>query len=799
MVETCALCGLRAPQPVTGTFAGEEKSFCCSGCARVYGLASENGVLDQILGTTAARSRPRPPLAGPRETAYFSLKGMWCAGCATAAEALLRHQPGVRSADISFAAERGRVSYDPSQVDLDRLLARLGRLGYHARLLSDRKDAAVERRLEGILLQLIVAVAFGMQVMTIYLAMLYPRYADGDYSSPETRALQYVAMGLSVPILFVGGISFLRGAWRALLAHTATMDTLVALGTISAFGYSAYVAATGSGAAYFDSVAMITTFVMVGRYLESVGGSRARRDINALLTLQPDTCWIRRDGAWVQAEAAALTRGAEILTKPGERVAADSVVVEGSAAVDESLLTGESAPLPRVPGDALSAGTLVADGSLISVVTEPVAESRLSRISGLIEQTLSAKPPVQRLADRVSAYFAFAVLGIALLSFGTRLLLDQPLSDSVVAAIAVLVVACPCALGLATPLALTVALGIATRLGMIVRNPAALEIGATINRVVFDKTGTITRGRMTVEEVVSLHPAGASPGDEPHTSEVLRAAAAVEQFSEHPVATAIVSAYEGPLPEAVDFESRRGQGASARLRDRDGERVLVGSPAYLNIDPGTAAAAYAERGSTVVWVGHSQVAGPGQTADGFIVLRDEPNPSAAQALSDLRRNGVTTVILSGDDPRTVRAAAEEVGADDWTGGLSPEEKARRIKQWQDSGERVAMAGDGVNDAPALAQADLALAMAEGTDLAGETADVLLTREDLTTVPGFLRLSTRTRRLIRENLSWAFAYNLVAVPLAVAGLISPIIAAAAMAASSVLVVGNSLRLRRQAAS
>jgi Cu+-exporting ATPase len=281
---------------------------------------------------------------------------------------------------------------------------------------------------------------------------------------------------------------------------------------------------------------------------------------------------------------------------------------------------------------------------------------------------------------------------------------------------------------------------------------------------------------------------------------VLRTAAAVEQFSEHPVARAIVSAYEGPLPEAVDFESHRGQGASARLPDRGGERVLVGSPTYLGIDPGTAAAAYTERGSTVVWVGRGQTAATkAGTADGFVVLRDEPNPSAAQALGDLRRRGLTTVVLSGDDPRTVRAIAEEVGAEEWAGGLSPEDKALRIKRWQDSGERVAMAGDGVNDAPALAQADLALAMAEGTDLAGETADVLLTREDLTHVPTFLGLASRTRRIIRENLSWAFAYNLVAVPLAVAGLISPIIAAAAMAASSVLVVGNSLRLRRNATS
>ncbi len=309
-------------------------------------------------------------------------------------------------------------------------------------------------------------------------------------------------------------------------------------------------------------------------------------------------------------------------------------------------------------------------------------------------------------------------------------------------------------------------------------------MGATIDRMVFDKTGTITRGRMTVEEVVALEPAGAGPA-----VEVLRAAAAVEQFSEHPVARAIVSAYESPPPEAVDFESRRGRAPAPACPTEVESGCWWDRRLTWASTPEVRLAAYADRGSTVVWVGREGA------ADGFIVLRDEPNPSAAQALSDLRRQGVTTVILSGDDPRTVHAIAEEVGAEDWAGGLSPEEKSLRIKRWQDSGERVAMAGDGVNDAPALAQADLALAVAEGTDLAGETADVLLTREDLTTVPRFLRLSSRTRRIIRENLSWAFAYNLVAVPLAVAGLISPIIAAAAMAASSVLVVGNSLRLRR----
>jgi heavy metal translocating P-type ATPase len=810
----CALCGLRVAPPVTRVLGDEEKGFCCEGCARVYELAHESGLLDQILAKTAARRPALSSLVGSGETAYFSLKGMWCAGCATAAEGLLRHQPGVRGVDVSFASERGRVSYDPSRADPKKLLAKLEGLGYRPRLLSDRREAAVEKRQEGILLQLIVAAAFGMQVMMIYLAQLYPSYSVGDYSSPGVRDLQYLAMGLTAPVLLVGGFSFLRGAWRALLARTATMDTLVALGTVSAFGYSAYVTLTGSGAAYFDSVGMITTFVMIGRYLESIGGSRARRDINALLTLQPDVTWIREGEAWVKTDAAALGRGDEILIKQGERVPADSLVLEGAAAADESLLTGESVPVNKAAADTLSAGTLLVDGSLVARVVEPASGSRLSQISRLMEETLAAKPPIQRLADKASAYFTFGILGVAVLSLGVRLVLGQPASGSVVAAVAVLVVACPCALGLATPLALTVTLGMAARAGMVVRNPVALELAATVKRIVFDKTGTITRGRMSVEKVVALDQGDwGSGGTGRADTDLVRAAAAVEQFSEHPVARAIVASCPGVLPAAVDFHVKRGQGADARVTGLGDQRVMVGSPAYLGLDPQStatgeaaltgevgepwvaaetgmrAAQKYADRGSTVAWVGRDN------TVVGLIVLRDEPNPSAVQALRDLAGMGVKAAMLSGDDPRTVRSIAGEVGVDDYAGGLDPAEKAAQIRRWQQEDGVVAMVGDGVNDAPALAQSDLAIAMAEGTDLAGETADVILTRSDLTLVPWFLRLSTHTRRNIRENLGWAFAYNLVAVPLAAAGLISPIIAAGAMAASSLLVVGNSLRLRR----
>jgi heavy metal translocating P-type ATPase len=785
--ESCALCGLRKSLPVSRTVGAETIRFCCEGCARVYEVARDSGLLDHVLDRTASRRRSVGSLVEPGETAYFTLRGMWCTGCATAAEALLRHQPGVRNADISFASERGRISYDPAKTSVTTILARLESLGYQARVVSDRAHARVEKRLEGILLQLIVAAAFGMQIMMLYLSLLYPRYGQGDYSSPEVRDLQYLAMGLTVPVLFVGGSSFLRGAWRALRAGTATMDTLVTLGTVSAFAYSAYVTLTGSGATYFDSVGMITTFVMVGRYLESLGGSRARRDLNALLTLQPDYAWTRTGDAWAKTDAAALETGSEVLVKTGERVPADGVVLSGAGALDESLLTGESLPVNKSAGELISAGTLLLDGALVARTTGTVSESRLAQISRLIEETLMAKPPMQRIADRASAYFVLGIILVAAVSLVVRLALGQAGSSPVLAAVAVLVVACPCALGLATPLALTISLSMAAGAGVIVRNPASLELGAKVERAVFDKTGTITRGRLTVESAVVIEQTGSV--DQPS---LLCAAAAVEQFSEHPLARAIVAACPGRVPEASDFASARGKGCSARLSSLSGALVKVGSPGFLGLDKEallTASAPFTTRGRTVVWV----------TRDdeplGFIVLRDELNPTAKAALADLAAKGIKTTILSGDNPDAVRSVSSEVAVDGYAAGLGPEEKVQQIRKWQQAGEIVAMVGDGVNDAPALAQADLAIAMAEGADLTGETADIVLTRADLRLVPWFIRLSARTRGDIRQNLFWAFAYNAVAIPLAAAGLISPIIASGAMAASSLLVVGNSLRLSR----
>jgi heavy metal translocating P-type ATPase len=434
------------------------------------------------------------------------------------------------------------------------------------------------------------------------------------------------------------------------------------------------------------------------------------------------------------------------------------------------------------------AGTLATDSALICRVTRRPQDTRLAHIIQLVDQSLAAKPSVQRLADQASAYFTFAILGIAALTFAGWWSTGHDIAQGLLAAAAVLVVACPCALGLATPFAFTVTMTRAARAGIWVRNPAAFETAANIRRVVFDKTGTLTRGQMSVVATTVDRDASLSGED------LLCLAAAVEQYSEHPAAKAIVAACSRPVPAGRDFQASRGLGASARVAGPVDGRVMVGSRCFLGVNGDSALAAEAqtraEKGQSIVWVGW------GEGAAGFIALHDDPNPTAGEVLRRLQAAGIRPVMLSGDSPRTTRAVAAEVGLAEYEGNCTPGDKRSRIEAWQAAGERVAMVGDGVNDAPALAQADLSITVAGGADVAGETSDVVLTRPDLTLVPRFIHLCQRTRRVVRQNLGWAFAYNLLVVPLAALGLISPIIAAAAMSASSLLVVGNSLRLYRQ---
>jgi heavy metal translocating P-type ATPase len=778
----CELCGMDIMgDPVTRVAHGSAHCFDTEDCARLYCNADEAGMLDQVLADAPHRRVSLIERLGlHHETAFFTLDGMWCAACAKVSERVLKKGDGVLDAQVSFTAGKGRIDYDPRVTDLEELMHRVSKLGYTPTLAGNeetQKSSAAEERL---LIQVLVAFAFGMQEMVLYIVRLYPAYAAGDFSSPEVRIVQALAAFLATPALFYGGYTFLRGATHELRARTPGMDTLVALGTLSAFTYSMWATAVGGHATYFDSVTMIVQFVVLGRYIEMAGGARARKDVRGLMELQPKRAWVRAaDGSLDQLPSWQIKPGTTIVVKPGERVALDAEVVEGLGHTDESLLTGESAAVSKAAGGTLWAGTLLVDGALTARVVRDIDSSRLSGIRTLVEHTLESRAPVERLADRVSLYLTLGVISLALLTGVGWTLAGAPLSQALITAVAVLVVACPCALGLATPLAISVALGSTAREGVLVRNGAALETAGSTTLVALDKTGTVTLGRLEV---------AATEGGS--RAALLATASAAEQYSEHPLARAILGASSTP-PTAGEFTSEAGLGVSAVMED--GARVAVGRVEMMPVSPSSEllgkAAGRESNGETVVWVAR------GDSVVGFIALRDEIDSTSRAAVRELVARKLGPVLLSGDSEKTTRAVAAELGIERFEARLTPEMKAEAIGALQANGAKVAMVGDGVNDAPSLARADLSITVAGGADIAGQTSDIVLNRADLELVPWFLSASGQTRRVIRQNLGWAVGYNAVALPLAVFGVITPGIAAIAMACSSLLVVGNSLRLRR----
>ena len=497
----CELCGMEImDDPVIRVVHGAEHCFDTEDCAKLYERAAKAGMLDEVLADAPEhRIGLAERLGLHHETAFFTLDGMWCAACAKVVEKVLRQGEGVTDAQVSFAAGKGRIDYDPRVADLKEIVHRIERLGYIPTLAGGPETEKSGRAEERLLIQVLVALAFGMQEMVLYLTRLYAAYGAGDFSSPQVRVLQVLALVLATPALFWGGFTFLRGAWQELRARTPGMDTLVALGTLSAFGYSAWATAAGGFPTYFDSVTMIVQFVIIGRYIEMAGGARARKDVRGLMELQPERAWVRGPSGEIhEMPAWQLKPGHTIVVKPGERVPVDATVLGAGGHADESLLTGESATVPKAEGDTIWAGTLVVDGSLTARVDHGVDASRLAGIRTLVETTLSSRAPAERLADRVSLYLTLGVITLAIVTAVAWGLAGAGLSHAVITAVAVLVVACPCALGLATPLAISVALGGAAREGVLVRNGAALENAGRTSLVVFDKTGTVTLGRLEV-------------------------------------------------------------------------------------------------------------------------------------------------------------------------------------------------------------------------------------------------------------------------------------------------------------
>jgi P-type Cu+ transporter len=719
----------------------------------------------------------------PTETWRLHIGGMTCATCSQRVEKALRAEPGVVAAEVNFASEIATVAVSSGTTELSRLVGAVVRAGYRAepapassaeQAARDRASARAARRE--------LATLIGAAVMTA--PLLAPMIAHALGAAMSLPG--WLQLALATLVQFGAGARFYRGAWAALRARAANMDVLIVLGTSAAYGLSLWLLASGSSHLYFEAAAAIVTFVRLGKWLEAGAKRKTTSALRALGALRPETATVVRDQLEVDVPTELVRPGEVVVVRPGQRIPVDGRIVDGHSSIDESMLTGESMPVDRTAGDSVTGGTINGEGLLRIETARASAESVLARIVALVETAQASKAPIQQLVDRVAAVFVPAVLVVAALTLAGWLLLGAGVERAVVNAVAVLVIACPCALGLATPAALMVGTGAAARAGILVKDAAALERAHAVDTVIFDKTGTLTAGKPEVRAIV------ATSGD---SDALLTAAAAVQHGSEHPLARAVVQAAGErrlTVPSAAEVRALPGRGVRAVVGTQCiavGSRRLMSEAGVDLTAHADDAAALEASGASVMWVAD------GDRLLGLIAVADPLRPGAQTAVRALQAAGIEVAMLTGDNQRTAGAVARELGIGQVVAEVLPEDKAAAVAALCSRGRVVAMVGDGVNDAPALAAADVGIAMGTGTDVAMHSAGVTLMRADPNLVYDAIAVSRATTRTVRQNLFWAFAYNTVAVPLAALGFLSPMLAGATMALSSVSVVANALVLRR----
>ena len=739
----------------------------------------------------------------PEKKVTIPITGMSCANCAMTIERVLKKKvPGVTKASVNFATESALVEYLPSVTDIDRIIAAIEKAGYGAvtpeETMEDAELAARKAEIDDQTRKFLVGIIFAVPLFLLSMGR--------DFGLPgmwgHAAWMNWLFLALATPVQFYTGFDFYTGGWKSLANRSANMDVLVAMGSSVAYFYSfALLLHPPLGThVYFETSAVIITLIKLGKMLESRTKGKTGQSIRRLMGLRPKTATILTDGKERDIPLSQVRVEDIIIVRPGEGIPVDGIIIEGQSGIDESMLTGEPMPVDKTPGDKVFGGTINAEGLLKMEARAVGKDTALAGIVRLVQEAQGSRAPIQALADRVSAVFVPAVIAIALVAFILWWGIGGEFVPAMIRMVAVLVIACPCALGLATPTAIMAGTGKGAERGILFRNSESLEKASMLDTIVIDKTGTITIGRPSVVRIISYDTASMDEND------ILRIGASVERGSEHPLGRAIVREAERrgiDLSESEGFRAHGGQGVQAKI---GGDEVKVGKPGWFR-DTGVDISRAEEdmrslqdEGKTVMLVATDHIRG-------LIAVADTVKPESVDAIKELHYQGLKVVMLTGDNVQTARAIATETGIDHIVAELLPEEKIRNIKSYQEKGEKVAMVGDGINDAPALAQSDVGMAMGTGTDVAIESGDVILVSGSLLSIPGAIQLSRDTMRTIRQNLFWAFFYNIALIPVAAGVLypfetlphflrqLHPIIAAFAMAISSITVVSNSLRLYR----